>query len=233
MIGWCEENLQHFRDQYYIIFNLTGAFKSLQGYMNIAGMFYADEIVYIFETGSSLLRIPRLPIRVDDKELRIWRTELALLSQGHVYEADQVEGLPDALLDKDKSSHVSLSDWGIVIWNRIREGLLSEELLPFPRLQYEGKFSRDFRQISNKEKFALQEVLAKVSSLLESHNGDTSALKSDGGLQYDNYTNQRTPDGSPIGHFRVSQGLRVSCVMNGGILTLRRYGREPDVNGNP
>jgi putative CRISPR-associated protein (TIGR02619 family) len=43
---------------YEIIFNLTGSFKSLQGYLSIIGMFYADRLVYIFERSDELLNIP-------------------------------------------------------------------------------------------------------------------------------------------------------------------------------
>jgi len=66
LIHWCEETIPGYHEQgYQVVFNLTGAFKSLQGYLNVVGMFYADEIVYIFETGSQLLSIPRLPLQIN------------------------------------------------------------------------------------------------------------------------------------------------------------------------
>ncbi|MGH8009494.1 MAG: putative CRISPR-associated protein, partial [Candidatus Binatia bacterium] len=74
--------------------------------------------------------------------------------------------------------------------------------------------------------------LAKVAGLLDGHRGDTASLKKDGGLQYDVYTGRKTVEGNPIGHFRVSQGRRVSCVAESGVLCLRRYG-EHTVNDNP
>ena len=58
VIRWCDETLLGYRDQgYRIVFNLVGGFKSLQGYMNTIGMFYADEIVYLFEGTKDLIRI--------------------------------------------------------------------------------------------------------------------------------------------------------------------------------
>jgi hypothetical protein len=60
------------------------------------------------------------------------------------------------------------------------------------------------------------------------HNGDTAPLKSDGGLLYEVYQNK-----GGIAHFRITQGIRVSCVASEGTLILRRYGKEPDVNKNP
>lgn len=194
-------------------------------------MFYADEIVYIFETGS-LLRIPRLPIQIDVEALCRWRVELALMAQGHIYPHEQVAGIPAGLLEVDEKGHVSLSDWGILIWNRVSHDLLGDDLLSFPRLHYLDTFLRDFRQAAFLERAKLQEVLAKVSSLLESCHGDTSVLKQDGGLQYDLYTGKRTKDHRPIGHFRVSQSRRVSCTAEDGNLWLRRYG-EHSINDNP
>ena len=78
----------------------------------------------------------------------------------------------------------------------------------------------------------LQETLAKVAGLLESRNGDTMPLKGDGGLQYEVYTNKKE-DGRPIGHFRVSQSRRISCIIEGGSLCLRHYGEHDAVNNNP
>lgn len=63
LVEWCAWTLPDYRSQgYNVIFNLVGGFKSLQGYMQTLGMFYADETVYIFETGGELLRIPRMPV---------------------------------------------------------------------------------------------------------------------------------------------------------------------------
>ncbi len=233
LIRWCEDNIPGFRDRgYRVIFNLTAAFKSLQGYLNIMGMFYADEIVYIFETGSQLLRIPRLPLQVDINALRESRMELAMMAQGHIFPQDQVSSIPDGLLEIDDRGSATLSDWGELIWNRVRKELLGEDLLPFPRLQYTDTFRKDFENADRKNRAALQEILAKVSGILEDNQGDTSALKRHGGLQYDVYTNRRAKDGRPIGHFRVSQSRRVSCTAENGVLRLRRYG-EHSINDNP
>ena len=121
---------------------------------------------------------------------------------------------------------------GALVWNRVRQQLLGEDLLPFPRLQYTDTFRRDFKSAAQKERAELQEVLAKVAGMLEDKNGDTSALKQDGGLQYDVYTNKHTEDGKSIGHFRVSKSRRVSCTAEDGALRLRRYG-EHSINDNP
>jgi len=233
LIRWCEDTIPGYRDAgYRVVFNLTAAFKSLQGYLNIMGMFYADEMVYIFETGAQLLSIPRLPLQVDIDTLRESRMELAMMAQGHIFPFEQVASIPDGLLELDDQGSATLSDWGELIWNRVRHELLGEDLLPFPRLQYTDTFRKDFKNADRKDRAELQEVLAKVSGILEDKRGDTSALKQDGGLQYDVYTNKYTKDGRPIGHFRVSQSRRVSCTAEDGALRLRRYG-EHSINDNP
>jgi putative CRISPR-associated protein (TIGR02619 family) len=232
LMHWCEQVIPGYRNAaYQVIFNLTAAFKSLQGYLNIVGMFYADRIVYIFETGQ-LVSIPRLPIQIDVKALREHRMELALMAHGFICATEQVQGVPEGLLEIDEKGNTTLSDWGALIWNRVRSELLAEDLLPFPRLQYADSFRRDFKQAGVTERAELQEVLAKVAGLLESANGDTTLLKKDGGLQYDLYTNKKTKENRPIGHFRVSQSRRVSCTTENGTLHLRHYG-EHHLNDNP
>jgi putative CRISPR-associated protein (TIGR02619 family) len=72
---------------YRVVFNLCGGFKGINGFLHSAGALLADEVVYIFETGSSLLRVPRLPVKLDHDSLRAavpdWRRlELGLLRPG-------------------------------------------------------------------------------------------------------------------------------------------------------
>ena len=232
LIRWCEEIIPGYQyKNYHVVFNLTGAFKILQGHLSIMGMFYADEIVYIFEEGSQLLCIPRLPLQIDAGALYEYRAELAMMAQGHVFPLEHVNGIPDGLLETDKQS-ATLSSWGELVWQRIREQLLGEELVRFPRLYYEDKFIKDFKNASKQERVRLQETLANVAHILEDNNGDTSALKQNGGLQYEVYDGKRTKDGKPIGHFRVSESHRVTCIAEGGKLHLRRYG-DHSVNDNP
>jgi len=237
LLCWCEERIPGYRQcGYNIIFNLTGAFKSLQGYLTIAGMFYANQIVYIFETGSQLMSIPRLPLRVDEDALRQHRVELAMMEQGRILPAGRVAGVPAGLLEErtiEGQRLASLSGWGQLVWNRVREQILTERLLEFPGLDYTEMFRQDFEEAGPRERVQLQEKLAKVAGIIEDKPDFLSALKQDHGLQYDNYESQKLADGTPIGHFRVSHDLRVSCIAWGRILVLRRFGREPEVNKNP
>jgi len=233
LLHWCEQTIPPCRDGgQHIIFNLTGGFKSLQGYLTIAGMFYADQVVYIFEKGSQLLSIPRLPIRVDIDALYAHRMQLAMMAEGgHVFPIEQVADIPAGMLDVD-NSHATLSDWGLLVWNRARKEMLSQELLGFPRLEYERSFRKDFDEAEQVDRVKLHETLAKVSSLLEGSQGDVSVLKRHGGVLYSILTSKKTSDGRSIDHFRVSQSLRVTCVTEGGTLRLRRFGGH-EIEQNP
>ena len=150
LIKWLEDNVQWRRDSgYEVIFNLVGGFKSLQGYMQTFGTFYADETVYIFEKSSELIRIPRLPIQIDISVIQQHRVQFAMMAAGEMYPIEELEGIPETLLESvtDNGNTVAgLSAWGNLIWNRTKADLLTGELLPFPRLEYQNTFREDFAE---------------------------------------------------------------------------------------
>lgn len=227
LLNWIEETIPGYKDSgYQICFNLVGGFKAMQGVANTIAMFYADEIIYIFEGSRDIITIPRLPIKVDTSVIN--PVQFALMAAGSWVALSEVENVPETLIFKVDNT-ATLTTWGRLVWNRSKEDLLSGELLKFPKLKYESSFKKDYENITTKnERVKLQETLAKASHLLMKHNGDTATLKSDGGLLYEVYQNK-----GGIAHFRITQGIRVSCTASGGFLTLRRYGKEPDVNKNP
>ena len=234
LLTWCEQTIPGCRTSgYEVVFNLTGGFKSLQGYLNIIGMFYADRLVYIFETGPALLSIPKLPIRVDTEQLQAQADKLALLGAGASLRCEEIMDVPEALLRLQNNGEATLSEWGALIWNSMKHEVLAAQLLAFPYLHYEPAFHKDFEEATPQQRVALQETLAEASAFLLMYEGNPNVLKEHGGLQYDNYTNKRTRDGRPVGHFRISRGDRVSCTVAGGLLRLRHFGGHDYVNGNP
>lgn len=230
LVKWCEETLPGYRDGgYRVIFNLVGGFKSVQGYLNTVGMFYADEIIYIFETGD-LIRIPRLPLRLDD--LQVFREKPSLFARmasedPHLASRNEVEGIPEAFLETD-GEHALLNEWGQLLWARQKAAVLGDgDLLDLPGLIYGERFRRDFEGWENRqERVKLQETLVKVSRLWGK--GGLAALRGDGGIQYETYRNRGS-----IGHFRVTQGLRVSCEPRNDVLFLRRFGAHDLINNDP
>jgi hypothetical protein len=194
-------------------------------------MFYADEIIYIFEAPTAdLIRIPRLPVTLDVSLLEREPVRFALLADGLIVPAADVTGWPESLWTADDRGQAMLSPWGLLLWERHGRRLLEEHLLPWPGLVLTDSFRRDFEGWSNRqERIQLQETLATVSRLLMENQGDTAVLKRHGGLQYDNYTGRH----AGVGHFRVTQALRVSCSAGKQGLVLHRFGGHDDVNSRP
>ena len=191
LIRWLEENVPWRRDSgYRVIFNLVGGFKSLQGYMNTFGAFYADEVIYIFEAETAdLITIPRLPIQIDTAVIQKHRTEFALMAAGKLYPRRELSDIPETLLEfleeNDDETDTGLSAWGTLLWNRTKADLLTKELLPFPRLSYARTFHDDFnRENDSKARLKLQETLATVAYTVEKEGGHTSGLTG-GSLNYE------------------------------------------------
>lgn len=234
LLIWCEQTIPGYRDAgYEVVFNLTAAFKSLQGYLNIVGMFYADRMVYIFEGSSRRLSIPQLPIHINADDLKRHASRLALLGAGAVLGGKEYAGRPEALLDMDDGGSAVISDWGLLIWNRIKNAILGNELISFPGLSYAPSFQKDFKNASPPERIVLQETLPDASVFLKDNGGDSTALKTHGGFQYDNYVGKRATDARPIGHFRINRGNRVSCIAAGELLILRHFGAHDYVSETP
>ena len=235
LIHWCEETLPAYsKSGYEITFNLVGGFKSLQGYMNTIGMFYADAIVYIFEAVTAdLIRIPRLPVQIDSTLIETHGIKLAMMAADHLFAPQDVLDIPDTLLEDievDGRIYIGLSAWGALMWNRTKATLLSQDnLLIFPRLTYTERFYNDFKAQRNRQaRVKLQETLAKVAHLLEDNHGNTIALKADGALRYEQFRHD-----SSLCKFRVDRAIRVTCTEGQEGLTLRRYGQEEQVYRNP
>jgi hypothetical protein len=223
LLHWANENLPgYIENNYSVYFNLTGGFKSLLGYLTPIGMFYADSIFYIFETGE-LIEIPKLPITIDDSLFASRAKEFLLMNANYFLSKDEVSKIPLTLLEPVDENHFGLSVWGELMWSQSKKTILAKELISLPTLHYEQSFKNDFNSNNtDEEKIQLQETLAKVSRLLQEHNNDTSVLKKDNGLSYENCNVKK--NGKTIGHFRYNKAQRVSCFREKHGLILLRNG---------
>jgi putative CRISPR-associated protein (TIGR02619 family) len=143
LVKFCYEVIKGYKENnYYVIFNLTGGFKSVQGIMQTFGMFYADECVYIFETGQELLRIPKLPVKLEVEEsIRKHLIKFRKLSLGETLNRDECRGIPEVYLFII-NDQVTLSGWGELVWNEVKDKIYSETLLlsPHPKIIYSKQF---------------------------------------------------------------------------------------------
>jgi len=236
---WCHQNLPEYRNQgYRVVFNLTGGFKGVQGCLTALGMYYADEVVYIFE-GSELIVIPRLPIRLEAlEEARRNAVAFGLLEGDRTLltEALDAAGVvfdPNSamfeVVRQDDQQMVGISVWGKLVWNEHRKEVLSEKLLDWPYLTYSERFRGDFERYSDPNlRTELQEKLALVSCRLIESGGNFGQLRGLSRLDYDKLDRHPGYD-----HFRVTLNYRVSCKPAHGKLLLCRFGPHDEVNNNP
>lgn len=210
------------KSQYQICFNLVGGFKALQGYFNTIGMFYADEIIYVFEGSNQVITIPKLPIQVDKSQVESYKIQLAMMDIGEIpLSWEETQKVPrDWVLVDDQE--MTLSTWGQLIWNQCKHDLLSQkDLLNYPILEYKDSFKEDYRNtLDTDERIQIQEKLARTAYLLLKHRDGISALKDDDILRLRRY------QGTGIDHINItSQTRRVSCkAVDSGKLSLRYYG---------
>lgn len=122
--------VRSYREQgWFVVFNLTGGFKPLSGYLQTLAMISADRCVFLFE-GMPLMEIPRLPVRLSEiDELREHAALFRRLAVGYTVRTDDAKGAPDSLL-MEVDGEVTTSVLGDVAWARHRSALFAEKLLP-------------------------------------------------------------------------------------------------------
>ncbi|MGE3965958.1 MAG: putative CRISPR-associated protein [Planctomycetota bacterium] len=114
---------------WFVVFNLTGGFKSLNGYLQTLAMISADRCVFLFEGSPELMEIPRLPVRLAElEELREHAMIFRRLAVGYAVKADAAKAVPDSLL-MEVDGEVTTSVLGDVAWGRHRTTLFAEKLL--------------------------------------------------------------------------------------------------------
>lgn len=171
LVQWLDSTIDGYRQQQFrILFNLTGGFKSVQGFLQTLGNLYADETLYVFEAPNSpLLRIPRLPVRLDitDTVRQHIRVIRRLANELSVSSAE-LSGVPETFLLRIDDA-VALSPWGTVVWEQARKELYGEKVWPSPSDCFE--FGSEFLASTNDQpsdrKLNLNDKLDKLAVYLE------------------------------------------------------------------
>ena len=231
LIPWMQETITDCKkSKYTICFNLVGGFKALQGYFNTIGMFYADEIIYLFEGSNQLIKIPKLPVKVDVSEIEPYKVQLAMMDVGEISTSwEEAKKVPEKWILVD-GQEMTLSAWGKLLWDKCKKELLSKEKpLPFPKLEYHQSFLDDYQAKPANEKILLQENLARAACLLKNHQDGISAMKQDGIFKLRRYKGKH----KDLDHFDLPKDRRISCIARENILYLRHYGEHDYVNNNP
>jgi len=170
LVKWLYQIIPGYRQaNYKIVFNLTGGFKGVQGFMQTLGALLADECVYVFERSEQLIRMPRLPLQLQPEPyIRNHLRQFRRMSLGLTVAADEVQSIPELMLFVD-DGQATLSEWGEVVWRELRDVLYSEQIHPSPsdKLFWDDEFTRS---IGTLEKRRLREInlrIADVARFLE------------------------------------------------------------------
>ncbi len=169
---WCAGTLRKYsRQGYRVVFNLTGGFKSVQGFMQALAMLYADESVYVFESGHELLRLPRLPLKLDaEATVRAHLAAFRRMGAQLAVAAAEVAGIPDTLLFVD-GGQATLSAWGEIVWREACPRIYEERLWDSPsrRLRFGSGFERSIRTLAGERLRLVNERVDQLARYLESN----------------------------------------------------------------
>lgn len=170
LVRWCAETLPAYRSQQWrVIFNLTGGFKSVQGFLQTLALFYADEAVYVFQSSGELLRLPRLPVRMEaEQTLRDHLTAFRRMARGLTVSSNAAETIPDTLRWID-GGQATLSPWGELVWDQGHRELYRERLWDpaSPRLRYGPRFAETTQGLPAERMELINERIDDLAVYLE------------------------------------------------------------------
>ncbi len=175
IIAWCADTIPGYANQgYHVVFNLVAGFKGLHGFMQTLGMFYAHELLYIFESSDQLLRIPRLPVQFEPAIREVIQQHLEVFrwldSVRHTIDADRCAGIPETLI-ATIDGLAELSPWGRLAWNRYKREFYEGEILPplSDRVMLSPKAKGVADKLSADRKFHVNERIDDLVRYVESN----------------------------------------------------------------
>jgi putative CRISPR-associated protein (TIGR02619 family) len=219
----CGNQIPTYREHgYEVVFNLTGGFKGLQGYLNAIGMLYADRMVYIFARSKRLIEIPRLPLQLDaSADLEAYRVELLLLDAGYPVTLEDVSGLSDVFFDMMDGVAV-LTEWGTALWGTRKADLLKGSFPEIPHVEYGSQVRKDIKAKARPaEHLRILERLAAVAAQWEEEPGE-AALRQNIALQAGRLKHEKTSEGDPLFRFRLGEYRLIFSLADDGVV-LQRY----------
>ena len=214
------EIINNFKLQNYeIIFNLTGGFKSVNSFLQTMASLYADKSIYIFETSNELLEIPKLPINIDEKFFEENSDILRKLEKGLEVEKEKLEKLPKSVVLKIDNEYI-LSPWGEIVWQKYKNELLSKVLIiPIVKnIKYSKEFIKDFEKLNPSEKYQLNKTIEKLENyVLKKENLKSLKYHSLSGQISQKYSHEFYP-------FDGNNSRRVYCNEKDNYIVLDRIG---------
>ncbi len=165
-----DELVESYRERgWFVVFNLTGGFKSLNGYLQTLAMISAHRCVFLFEGASDLMEIPRLPVRLAEiEELREHAIVFRRLAMDYRVRPEDTKSVPDSLL-MEVDGEVSTSVLGDVVWARHRAALFAEKLLPTlsRRVRVVPSIQKAFAKLEAAQKVQVNEAIDEFCAYLD------------------------------------------------------------------
>ena len=172
----CHEEIKPLRER--IIFNLSGGFKGVQGYLQALGTIYADESIYTFERTSQLIRLPRLPMRLEfDDVVRDNLRAFRRMNTGLKTMSQDIGSIPNTLLFQFDGEY-ELSSWGQVLWNESHETIYEQAIHPSfdDKLDFADSFIPSTESTSAKEKRRINERIDQLIQYLHNDSKNPKGL---------------------------------------------------------
>lgn len=154
---------------YQIQFNLTGGFKSLNGFLQALSTLYADQSFYLFEGSSEIIRIPTLPLTLDAYQLITDHLNtFRRLSQSMTINATQQKSIPELMLFH-LGDEVMLSEWGELLWLSAHRRIYQQKLWPScsDRVRYDADFAPSCDGHSPDLLYLINDRIAMLSAYAE------------------------------------------------------------------
>lgn len=212
------ERLHRYKESgYEVVFNLTGGFKSIQGFLQVLAMFYASKTIYIFETGSDLLEIPKIPIKIDSKVFEDNLNTFRRLEKG--LDTD-VSGIPEIYILKVDEDAV-LSPYGELAWNNARDELYKKDFFESPSKQigYTDNFEKTAKSLQPNRQ---RELNKKIDDLMQYIEAGTN-LKS---LNFKRIEGSKKQNSTHEFYINSDEAKRGYCHYEDKVLVIDEYGEH-------
>ena len=223
LVKFCEEEVEPYRQaNRHVVFNLTGGFKSVQGFLQTLAMFYADEAIYIFQSQDELLRLPRLPVKMDAEEVvRSHLNTFRRLSKNIPVKKEQLSDIPEVFYIGIDEEFI-FSPWGELAWNQVKKNIYEQQIFesPHQQIQYSEKFIKSVQGLSPKRNVQINERLDDLMRMKEfDDNLHRLRFKALAGNPVSGSTHQ---------FYAYSDGdaRRIFCHFEGPVIVLDKYDKH-------
>jgi len=212
LAGYKEQN-------YEVIFNLTGGFKSIQGFLQVLAMFYADKTIYIFESEKEILEIPRIPIKAD--EVGVFEKHLTAFRQlSYGYSEVDASAISKIFL-LQIGDETALSPWGEIAWKNAKKEIYRNKLhdAPLDIIRYGEGFLKDTKDLQPNRVAELNNKIDDLANyLLNKQN-----IKS---LNFKSISKNAKPNSTHEFYANSDEAKRVYCHFKKDVLVLDEYGEH-------